>query len=190
MTGLQSATLWMALMLQSAPEAALASATPYLRLMSLTAGGALPRQGCACRGERLAARRDRTLFRGKPADRGNRPRRGRAKRGRFGSRRCARRGVRMSAEVEVSRADGAQVLRLTRPEKKNALTGAMYSALSDAIEAATATARSPRMSSSVRAASSRLVTISAIFLRPRAGPESLRSTCCASSACCPSFKSR
>jgi acyl-CoA dehydrogenase len=39
MTGLQSATLWMALMLQSAPEAALASATPYLRLMSLTAGG-------------------------------------------------------------------------------------------------------------------------------------------------------
>ena len=39
MTGLQSATLWMALMLQTAPEAALASATPYLRLMSLTAGG-------------------------------------------------------------------------------------------------------------------------------------------------------
>jgi alkylation response protein AidB-like acyl-CoA dehydrogenase len=39
LSGLQSATLWMALMLQSAPEAALASATPYLRLMSLTAGG-------------------------------------------------------------------------------------------------------------------------------------------------------
>ena len=39
MTGLQSATLWMALMLQTAPEAALASATPYLRLISLTAGG-------------------------------------------------------------------------------------------------------------------------------------------------------
>jgi hypothetical protein len=38
-TGLQSATLWMALMLQSEPEAALASATPYLRVMSLTAGG-------------------------------------------------------------------------------------------------------------------------------------------------------
>jgi enoyl-CoA hydratase/carnithine racemase len=41
----------------------------------------------------------------------------------------------MTADVEVSRADGAQVLRLTRPEKKNALTGAMYAALSDAIEA-------------------------------------------------------
>jgi len=39
LSGLQSATLWMALMLQSSPEAALASATPYLRLMSLTAGG-------------------------------------------------------------------------------------------------------------------------------------------------------
>jgi hypothetical protein len=38
-SGLQSATLWMGLMLRSAPEAALASATPYLRLMSLTAGG-------------------------------------------------------------------------------------------------------------------------------------------------------
>jgi hypothetical protein len=36
---LQSATLWMASMLQKAPQAALASATPYLRLMSLTAGG-------------------------------------------------------------------------------------------------------------------------------------------------------
>lgn len=41
----------------------------------------------------------------------------------------------MTAEVEVSRADGVQELRLTRPEKKNALTRAMYSALSDAIEA-------------------------------------------------------
>ena len=37
--------------------------------------------------------------------------------------------------VDVSRAEGAQVLRLARPEKKNALTGAMYSALCDAIEA-------------------------------------------------------
>jgi hypothetical protein len=39
LTGLQTATLWMGLMLKSEPEAALASATPYLRLMSLTAGG-------------------------------------------------------------------------------------------------------------------------------------------------------
>ena len=39
LTGLQSATLWMALTLLSEPEAALASATPYLRLMSLVAGG-------------------------------------------------------------------------------------------------------------------------------------------------------
>jgi hypothetical protein len=39
LSGLQTATLWMALMLQSAPESALASATPFLRLMSLVAGG-------------------------------------------------------------------------------------------------------------------------------------------------------
>lgn len=39
LTGLQTSTLWMGLMLKSEPEAALASATPYLRLMSLTAGG-------------------------------------------------------------------------------------------------------------------------------------------------------
>lgn len=41
----------------------------------------------------------------------------------------------MSADVEVSQVDGAQILRLTRLAKKNALTGAMYAALSDAIEA-------------------------------------------------------
>lgn len=39
LTGVQTATLWMGLMLKSTPEAALASATPYLRLMSLAAGG-------------------------------------------------------------------------------------------------------------------------------------------------------
>ncbi|WP_041320920.1 acyl-CoA dehydrogenase [Hyphomicrobium denitrificans] len=39
LTGLQCATLWMGLNLKSKPEAAHASATPYLRLMSLTAGG-------------------------------------------------------------------------------------------------------------------------------------------------------
>ncbi|ADJ23783.1 acyl-CoA dehydrogenase domain protein [Hyphomicrobium denitrificans ATCC 51888] len=39
LSGVQTATLWMGLMLKSEPEAALASATPYLRLMSLTAGG-------------------------------------------------------------------------------------------------------------------------------------------------------
>jgi len=45
LSGLQSATLWMALMLQSSPESALASATPFLRLMSLTAGGAYLAKG-------------------------------------------------------------------------------------------------------------------------------------------------
>lgn len=41
----------------------------------------------------------------------------------------------MTAEIEVSRDGDIQVLRISRPEKKNALTAAMYRALSDAIEA-------------------------------------------------------
>jgi enoyl-CoA hydratase/carnithine racemase len=40
----------------------------------------------------------------------------------------------VTAEIEVSKSDGAQILRLTRAAKKNALTGAMYAALCDAIE--------------------------------------------------------
>ena len=40
----------------------------------------------------------------------------------------------MTTDVKVSRVDGAQLLRLARPEKKNALTGIMYSALCNAIE--------------------------------------------------------
>lgn len=41
----------------------------------------------------------------------------------------------MIAEIEVSRAGPVQVLRLARPEKKNALTGPMYRALCDGLEA-------------------------------------------------------
>ncbi len=41
----------------------------------------------------------------------------------------------MIAEIEVSRAGPVQVLRLARPDKKNALTGPMYRALCDALEA-------------------------------------------------------
>jgi enoyl-CoA hydratase/carnithine racemase len=37
--------------------------------------------------------------------------------------------------VEISVADGVQILRLARPEKRNALTQDMYCALSDALEA-------------------------------------------------------
>lgn len=41
----------------------------------------------------------------------------------------------MISELQVSRCDGAQLLRLSRPEKRNALTSKMYAALADAIEA-------------------------------------------------------
>jgi len=39
------------------------------------------------------------------------------------------------SEIEVTRAGPVQVMRLNRAEKKNALTGAMYTALADALEA-------------------------------------------------------
>jgi len=41
----------------------------------------------------------------------------------------------MTVHVEISRRAGIEVLRLRRPEKRNALTQEMYRALSDAIEA-------------------------------------------------------
>lgn len=41
----------------------------------------------------------------------------------------------MSTDIEIRRAGGAQVLRIDRAAKKNALTGAMYTALADALEA-------------------------------------------------------
>jgi enoyl-CoA hydratase/carnithine racemase len=40
----------------------------------------------------------------------------------------------MSADVEISVRDGVQVLRLTRPAKKNALTSAMYGELCEAFD--------------------------------------------------------
>ncbi len=41
----------------------------------------------------------------------------------------------MSADIEIRSDAGVQVLRINRPDKKNALTGKMYAALSDALEA-------------------------------------------------------
>ena len=44
----------------------------------------------------------------------------------------------MSEHVVVTRADGLLTLRINRPEKKNALTRAMYSAMAEALLAADA----------------------------------------------------
>jgi enoyl-CoA hydratase/carnithine racemase len=41
----------------------------------------------------------------------------------------------MSAHVEIAAGDGVEVIRLVRPEKRNALTQDMYRALTDALEA-------------------------------------------------------
>lgn len=46
----------------------------------------------------------------------------------------------MTTDIEISRSGRIQVLRFARPQKKNALTGAMYAALSDALEAGDADA--------------------------------------------------
>lgn len=44
----------------------------------------------------------------------------------------------MSGHVEISREGAVQILRLNRPEKKNALTAAMYAALAEALNSANA----------------------------------------------------
>src|SRR5271157_147027 len=44
----------------------------------------------------------------------------------------------MSAHVEIGRQGDVQIIRLNRPEKKNALTAAMYAALAEALNAANA----------------------------------------------------
>ena len=42
----------------------------------------------------------------------------------------------VTEEIEIAAADGVQVIRFLRPEKKNAFTGPMYAAMSEALEAA------------------------------------------------------
>ena len=44
----------------------------------------------------------------------------------------------MSGHVEISREGAVQILRLNRPEKKNALTAGMYAALAEALNSANA----------------------------------------------------
>jgi enoyl-CoA hydratase/carnithine racemase len=42
----------------------------------------------------------------------------------------------VAEEIEIAAADGVQVIRFLRPEKKNAFTGPMYAAMSQALDAA------------------------------------------------------
>src|SRR5262245_16378374 len=42
----------------------------------------------------------------------------------------------MAQEIEIKVADGVQVIRFTRADKKNAFTGPMYTAMSEALDAA------------------------------------------------------
>src|SRR5262245_41150463 len=45
-------------------------------------------------------------------------------------------GKTVTEEIEIAAADGVQVIRFLRPEKKNAFTGPMYASMSLALEAA------------------------------------------------------
>ena len=112
---------------------ALAGATSYLTAVRPRARRRLPRQGGPRRIEpagRTRPYRPRALLRRKARDRRARPRAFDSVR-RRAARRLRRhpRGERMSEFVEVGRDGAVLVVTLARPEKKNALTGAMYEAL-------------------------------------------------------------
>ncbi len=65
-------------------------------------------------------------------------------------------------DIDIAVADEIQVIRFTRPDKKNAFTGAMYDAMSAALDRGDRMTASSRMSSSARAACSMPATTSTI----------------------------
>ena len=146
---LEEATRLMLRLARSRPGRALAGASPYLRLFGLTLGGAcLAKAGLAAqalaaerRRKRARARRPRPLLRRETR---RSPRRG----WRAPSRRAARRwnptrrswrrahdGT-LERRIEVARDGAVLSAAFARPQKKNAITGAMYEALIEAFEAA------------------------------------------------------
>ena len=74
----------------------------------------------------------------------------------------------MTQEIEIKVQDGVQVIRFLRADKKNAFTGPMYNAMSEALDASEKTTPSRATSSSARAACSLPATTSTIHA-PRAG---------------------
>ena len=58
----------------------------------------------------------------------------------------------MTTDIDISLRDGIQLIRFTRAAKKNALTGAMYDAMSAALDAGETSTTSPCTCSSARAA--------------------------------------
>ena len=68
----------------------------------------------------------------------------------------------MTQEVEIKVDNGVQIIRLLRADKKNALTGPMYDAMSAALDSAEKATPSPPTCSSARAACSAPATTSTI----------------------------
>src|SRR5690606_9277348 len=141
---LADASRWMGEALRRNPEAALAGATPYLRLFGLAAGGIyLARGALACLREGQAGTNalpvalarffaenlataatglSRTVTEGAETVVDSSPEQLSA---------C---GQGMTTDVEISVADGVQTIRFARPEKKNALNSPMYTAITEALK--------------------------------------------------------
>jgi hypothetical protein len=146
-------------------EQALAGATPYLRLFALAAGGAyLARAALAGgRGARgalpLPCRKPDRRDGGAEAP-GDRRRRQPACRRRGAGHRL--RSATMSEHIEITRKGAVQIIRMNRPDKKNAITRAMYAVMAKALTEGDAMARSAATSSSACRARFRRATTSPI----------------------------
>ena len=135
---LDRATTWLLSKVEKEPQTALAGATPYLRLFGNAAGG------CMLADEALAALR---VADGEPAARvaiarffaeniavqASGPGAHRHRRRRQRQRRRSRADG-MSDHVTVADDGAVRTVRMNRPDKKNALTAAMYAAMAAALE--------------------------------------------------------
>ena len=133
---LERATQW--LLAQKTSDTTLAGATPYLRLFGNAAGGCMLAEQAltALRARRRRrAHRAGALLRREPRGAGGRPRAQRHRRRRQHQQRASARSP-MSDLVIVTDEGPVRTVRMNRPEKKNALTMAMYDAMADAIETA------------------------------------------------------
>ena len=137
--------------LQSDPQSALAGASQYLRLFGLTLGGAcLAKAGLAAEAEaaqgnggELARSRSRPFLRQQAAARGAGHRaRHRGGRGAAARLRSHSGGQRMTQGIEVRRDGAVMAAAFNRPEKKNAITSAMYETLIEVFDKA---ARDPEV---------------------------------------------
>ena len=150
-------------------DQALAGATPYLRLFALTAGGAYLAKAAPLGRGATEPHRALPLLRGKPARRNGGTARRRSSAaprallaaGAVAGRLTLKREHRMTDHIIVERRGAVQIIRMNRPDKKNALTRAMYATMSAALDRRRCrSGRSASMSSSACPARFRRATTS------------------------------